>query len=431
MLIYTTIAKNYINNWGMKQGIRELIQNAMDAQDKGFPMGVTYLRSKRQLLIFNRGVHLERSSLLLGSTTKTDDPSQRGKHGEGAKIGSLALVRADKSVTVYNGDTHERWEALIKKSPDFGTEVLTFKIVKNAPKSGNKLLFEVGNISPEEWHEMGDLFLTINTPPPGSIRKTPDGTVLLEKKYKGRIYCGGIYVCEDKELEYGYDFPPSVLTLNRDRDMVSSFDLRWNTSKLWAYLSANEKGKLYDATKMLKDGIADVEYMDKFSDYTVKGKVVEEFFRENSAKSYPVTSEHEAQQVRGYGYAPVYSSSSYTGIIREKLGSIEDLKRTVELDYALFQALTPIDDGNLAWMFEVMWKVDPKFEFKMTVAKFNLDATRSVSDKGNIVVNCNLLQCRYELLHEAIKHYCLVKKKEESQVWKNLFKETVNGISAP
>lgn len=36
MIVYTTISKNYINSWGMKEGIRELMQNALDSNDKGF-----------------------------------------------------------------------------------------------------------------------------------------------------------------------------------------------------------------------------------------------------------------------------------------------------------------------------------------------------------------------------------------------------------
>lgn len=391
-----------------------------------FKMGVTYLRSKNQLLLFNRGASLERANLLLGSTTKEGDDTQRGKYGEGFKVGSLALVRAKKPVTIFNGN--EKWESCIKKSEEFDSEVLAFKITKNNPHPADKLLFQVDNITPDEWKSMNDVFLNIYCPPKETLMSTPEGDVLLDKTLKGKIYCGGIFVTEEKELAYGYNFKPAVLSLHRDRNMVNSFDVHWNTSKMWGFLSANKKGKLYDIKNMLKLGTPDVEYLSKFSDYTLTGKLAMDFLADNAERSYPVTSEEEAKRVRQLGYSPVYHSGSYTSTLRGSLGTIENLERRVELDYNLFQNITATDDANIQWVFEVMFKVDPKFKFKMVVAKFALDTTRSISDKKDLVLNSNLLKSKYEILHEAIQHYSILENKRESHIWKKVYKETVDGV---
>lgn len=389
-------------------------------------MSVCYLKPKRQLLISNQKAILDRNSLLLGFSDKREDKSLRGQKGEGYKIGSLALLRAGCPVSIYNGG--EKWECFIDKHPNFDINVLGFKISKNLFSYKNKLLFKIDNISPEEWRDMQINFLNLYCPEKNTILESPTGQVLLHTSLKGRVYCGSIYVDTVKDLQYGYNFNPSELTLNRDRNMLNSFDVMWNTSKMWGYISANRKGQLYNVTDMLKKGIPDVEYIKQFSDYRVTGKIVEEFFEENSERSYPVTSEEESKEVRSLGYKPYYTSTSYASTLRSKLGSIEDLQRRVSMDYTLFQNLTAIDDANIQWVFEVIFSVDHEFKFDLAVAKFDMDTTRSVSERDTLIVNCNLLKCKYDLLHEAIKHYCLKKGEKESMIWKIVYQKTVDGF---
>jgi hypothetical protein len=245
---------------------------------------------------------------------------------------------------------------------------------------------------------------------------------------KGKIFCGGIYVDTHKDLHYGYDFNVSELTLNRDRNMANSFDVKWNTSRMWALISMSKRGKLFDTYDMLKKGIPDVEYFQNFSDYTVKGSVVDKFIQENPPRSYPVTSEEEATKVRSIGYNPVFSSGSYAGTVRSSMGDIDTLVRRVEAEYSLFHSMTPIDDANLEWTFEVMHKIDPKFKFKISLVQFEVNTTRSVSDKRDLALNHNLLNKKYDILQEAIRHYCLLEKKHEPDVWKILYRNTVEGM---
>jgi len=424
--LQTTISENYVNDWGYKEGIREIMQNALDSNDLGFTGGIKYIKDRKKIVIFNHGAKLNLDSLLLGTTSKGNDIRQRGKYGEGFKVGSLALYRDKKPVTIYTGN--ETWYPEIDNHKAIKTPVLVFNIKKGNPYK-QRLTFEIDDITQEEWTTLKDQFITLCNLESDMYHQTPESKVLLGKKFKGKVYCGGIFVSHDKNLEYGYDFKPPVLSLNRDRNMVDSFNLKWNTSKAWAYLSANMKGKLFDTEKMLKSNCPDVEFMDQFADYTVTGKLVEKFFEDNTKRSYPVTSTEEQEQVRDLGYTPVYSSQNYSTNIRKKLGSIEDLKRRVELDWKLFKNITLIDDANIQWVFEVIFKIDPKFTLNMKIAKFALDATISVNENDALIINCLLLKDKYEILHEAIRYYSRSMKKSESEIWKKLYKETVEGIS--
>lgn len=427
-LIETTISKDYVKNWGVSEGLREILQNAIDAENKGFEMEIGYTQGKQKLSIVNFEASLKKQDLLLGSTSKSDDEDQIGKWGEGFKVGALALIRSEKPVTIHNTLSNEIWDCLIDKSSEFDCEVLKFKISQNDFSKKRGLYFIVDNVTQKEWEETQNLFLKLLNLPEETIEETPEGEILLHKNLKGKIYCGGIYVTEDSELKYGYNFKPSSLELNRDRNLVNSFNLKWNTSKMWAYLCANKKGKLFDAKTMLVSGSPDVEFMKEFSDYTVTGDLVENFFKEHSDKAYPVTSNEEASSVRRLGYNPVYSSSSYTGMLRSKLGDIEDLERKVELDYSIFQKITPLDDANIQWVFEVLYKIDPKYKFEIKIAKFKLDSTRSLCQDDSLILNSNLLQNKYDILHEAVNLYCISTKNKETQVWKKILKQVIEGI---
>lgn len=427
MVVETTISKNYVHNWGIKEGVRELIQNALDANDLGYKMDITYSRRNKSLIIANRGISIPRSSLLLGSTTKLTDENQRGKNGEGYKIGSLALVRGGKKVKILNGK--EQWDCIIDKSESFESDVLKFEI-KDLIFSAKDIKFIVEGITPEEWNSISKMFLSIDIPQQKSFINTPQGTILFESKYKGKIFCGGIYIDSHKDLEYGYDFKVSVLSLNRDRNMANSFDVEWNTSKMWSFVTMNIKGKINDTHEMLKRGVPDVKYLKECSDYTVSGKMVEKFLDENKElrKPYPVSSEEEARRVRSIGYTPVFSSSSYVSTLRDSMGDIDKLERTVSSEYAIFHSITPIDDANLKWVFEVMFKIDPKFKFEITLANFEVTSTRALSKQNNLILNSNLLKYKYDILFEAINHYSIIKNKLSSHIWKDLYQSTIEGM---
>lgn len=61
---------------------------------------------------------------------------------------------------------------------------------------------------------------------------------IVEGKRKGLIFVGGLYVCTIKGLSHAYNFKPSDIVLNRDRDIPSMWNIQHATLQ---YLSDDEK----------------------------------------------------------------------------------------------------------------------------------------------------------------------------------------------
>lgn len=124
--IETTIGANY-TDWGLTAGLREFVQNALDARDEGYPTSIK-AEDPRRIRITTLGTTLSKESLLLGQTSKAQRANARGKFGEGYKIGALALLRGGCSVTIRTGD--EIWTPSIARSSTFDADVLVFDIEK-------------------------------------------------------------------------------------------------------------------------------------------------------------------------------------------------------------------------------------------------------------------------------------------------------------
>jgi hypothetical protein len=78
-----TISAGYVEDWGLHEGVREIIQNALDGQQDGCPMTIDH--SGDTLTVSNQGARLDRSVWLLGNSSKNAD-SHRGHFGEGLKL---------------------------------------------------------------------------------------------------------------------------------------------------------------------------------------------------------------------------------------------------------------------------------------------------------------------------------------------------------
>ena len=93
------IAINYVHNWTVEDAIREILQNAIDSSTDGHKLSITY--SNGMLGITNMGINLDISSLVLGSTSKTDHTKYIGTYGEGYKLALVVLLRNNLGVTIH------------------------------------------------------------------------------------------------------------------------------------------------------------------------------------------------------------------------------------------------------------------------------------------------------------------------------------------
>ena len=223
MKFQLTIATNYCSTWGAWEGCRELVQNGLDAQDDGAEMKVSHHIDTFRVV--SQGVKLDARVWLMGTTSKSSG-GYRGHFGEGLKLGVLALVRAGHEVKIINGD--ESWTPKLEASEVFGDEVLTIYTHKRQNDSG-AFTIEVSGITKEAWDLMKGRFLFLAKPK--NVVETSYAQVLLDEHMKGRVFVKGIFVQNSPDLSAGYNF--KQVETDRDRRMISGWDLRYNAAKAW------------------------------------------------------------------------------------------------------------------------------------------------------------------------------------------------------
>lgn len=311
--IELTISPNYVPTWTLVDAIRELFQNALDQQKQNNENEASwsYDDATGTLTVSNATSKLTAASLLLGQTTKADDKSTIGQFGEGYKIATLVLLREGKNVVFYNYGAREIWRPRFVKSRRFGTDILTFFIEKKAiweKVPSADLVIAIDGISADEYY---------NQIVPSNLLLRSDFEVIEETEYgdiislPGKVFVNGLYVCDYEPYTYGYNFKPEHIRLDRDRKMVSDFDLRWMASKMWNKCKDTDK-----VLEMIAEGKADVAYLGSVS-YTSNWRDLAsaKFKSEYGPEAIPVTSQEELDKVPT-GYKGVVVNENYNALIR-------------------------------------------------------------------------------------------------------------------
>jgi hypothetical protein len=159
--IALSLTEDYAPQWGVWEGVRELVQNwhdgclrgngrvewvRNDANDHVALIGsvvvgsLTYNAAEQQLVLVNRDVGLARRVLLLGSSHKADSQEAIGQFGEGMKVGTLALLREGRQVDMCTRDEHWHWCRRVDAS--FGVRVLTVEVQPRGSVEGALLVEE-------------------------------------------------------------------------------------------------------------------------------------------------------------------------------------------------------------------------------------------------------------------------------------------------
>jgi hypothetical protein len=327
--IQLTIKTDYLPKWGAYEGVRELVQNAKDAEvEHSAPMTIDWYNDT--LRIENEGTTLPLKALLLGHTTKLGNSEMIGKFGEGLKLGVLALVRAGHDVKIRNGE--EVWIPTIERDDRFDDNVLTFKI-EGGREQRNRVRIEIGGISKEAWAKMKDCFLFINKPKKNDSITTYNGSLLLGPDFKGRIYVKGIFVQTDPDAAFGYDL--KEVELDRDRKMVESWNLKYHTRKV--FLTAmNKKEELFaQFTEMLTTPTTETESMDASSvtyDITkeVADKVADHFRKVHGPDAVPVASLADSKDIEHFGKKGIVVSKPLGAVLAKSLGDALTVKENLK-----------------------------------------------------------------------------------------------------
>lgn len=309
---------NYVGTWGIVEAVREIFQNAFDAevQNPENKMYFGYDKDTQTLHIGNTGGSLATSTLLLGSSSKTDDKNTIGKHGEGYKVATVVLKRLGKGVVIHNRGSKETWTAKVIRSRRYNSQVVVFDIEKGFffTKVPNlDLVFEITGVSEDEYNQIAESNLHIHKAE--KVYKGVGGDVLLDTFEVGRIYVGGLLVMRSKYANYGYNFAPSMVTLTRDRDMVDNIDLQFLCSKVLA--STGEADLIYNARNQW-DGKYIHFYINNYKEdigAAIYDRAYNDFYKEHGEDAIPCCTPDEFNRLSKRGFHPVLLSDTTLALV--------------------------------------------------------------------------------------------------------------------
>lgn len=329
--INLTIDKNYCSNWGVWAGLRELIQNAKDAEEyEGKAMEVTHYPKTFRLEIVTRGAYVEPANLLVLGRTSKGDGRQRGRFGEGFCLGVLSLVRKGLDVKFRNGDMS--WTVSFE-SPDpghplEGQELLTFKSRQLQIREPD-FRIEIEGVTTELWDAVRKMILFLEPPKAADVVQTDEGSLLLHPDHKGHVFVRGLFVKKFEDLACGYDL--ETVKLDRDRQMIDEWELHFQLGKLWNRASAERPDLLNPRVyEMAKQSVDDARQLKWHADDKLLAAVREQFTAENGEDAVPVTTNAEAKEVTGVGGKPAMVSGVLKELLEKGGLSVEGAKKRLE-----------------------------------------------------------------------------------------------------
>lgn len=220
------ISLNYVESWGVREAIREILQNSIDANKSGYCKKIDYDDNAEILTITNEGAKLSVSSLVLGGSSKRDMDDQIGHEGEGYKLALVVLLRNGYDITIINSD--RKWVPLFEFSEKFNSKILT--IHSEQIENTNNVSFIIKGITQDVFKDLYNYFPCMDDNY-GETLKTDNGEILFDKRFSGRMFVEGLYIQEDKNFKYGYNFNSDVVNLDRDRKAINYYELKQLTAQ--------------------------------------------------------------------------------------------------------------------------------------------------------------------------------------------------------
>jgi len=409
MKIELTIKVDYLPTWGLREGVRELLQNAKDAETE-FSAPMTVRTRGEVLVIENEGCTMPYEALLLGHTSKSERGDLIGKFGEGFKLGVLALLRAGHTVKIRNGS--EVWIPEILHSEKFNARVLAFDIQKNR-KDENRVAIEISGISLQTFKEdIAPCFLWLSKDMVKESDKvtTEYGTLLLSPIHKGKVFVKGILVETKSDLTVGYDIHDA--DVDRDRRMVSSYDFSWKTRLIWRQ-AMGQRPDLFGAFhQIIEMNAPEVQGLDAYDATRLPlpfvQHVVDAFVAKHGGKAVPVSNLGESQELEHFGRTGVVVNPALRAVLETKLGNLgatrEALKNEVTRTYG-WHELTKEQRANVLRAVKLVNEISPVSLDEINVVDFrstDLEGTFSAAGiqlSASTVANASA--CLTVVVHEV------------------------------
>ena len=329
-----SLSPDYVPHWNLQDALRELFQNAIDQETTNPENVSSFLYDGETLRICNKMSNLSARTLLLGASTKADDKATIGKFGEGYKIAALVLTRLGKRFSI---ETHnEVWTFRFSKSKKYQSTILVCEVITGTRwhtpfgrKANNPdLSMIVDGITPEEFEELGRMNLHVVPSEDEQVIVSEKGSVLLDPVHAGKVFVNGLSVIDTNvngagvaaPYHLGYNFKPEFLKLDRDRKLVSDWDLKWLASSIWAGASVPAASYSTPSMSVIEEtflklvaakapDVGSLQYVlgaDKSATIRVAETFFDTFTATHGENSVPVTDQAEAQEATECGLKPIF-----------------------------------------------------------------------------------------------------------------------------
>jgi hypothetical protein len=239
MLIDYNMSKDYCADWSAIDAIREMVQNAIDS-GKEYKCEINSFTIK--VTTFDADLPL--NTLVLGQSVK--DSNAIGKYGEGYKIGMLVLTRGRYQPTITtNGSIIEG----LFSANQF--DIATFKLEVTERLTEDNIEFSC-LINDIDLDELVAKIPHFSDEPPKLPKK-----VDIWQKRPGEVFVNGLFVTKTN-LVFGYNFAPSEIRLNRDRNMVDG--VYWQLAQYYAGLHVTKTELIFDLIERDAPDVQDLSY---------------------------------------------------------------------------------------------------------------------------------------------------------------------------
>ena len=161
--------------------------------------------------------------------------------------------------------------------------------------------------------------------------ETQYGEILTDEEFAGQVFVNGLFVDCNSDLQYGYNFKPKYINLERDRKTCDTWNVEDITSKMIAEGMVNGGIPIEVVRQMVESNKDDVYHLE-FNTYIGDVKKVQEMlvesFDEQNPQPYsiPVSSQDEIKKVKAYGGNPVVVPAKVATLLKA-----ETAKRFEEL----------------------------------------------------------------------------------------------------
>ncbi len=242
MIIDYNMSRDYCSDWTAIHALREIVQNALDS-DKDYDC----LASEQGINVLTNNVILSPQVFSMGVSQKNGSDSI-GKYGEGFKIAMLVLTRLGLEPKIITGDYNVT--GLFRKHEFTGIETFCLDIEeRTVPIKDTQFVCLSEGIDLTELGNKVIPFVDKNMDLPSNID--------IWQGRPGEIFVNGLFVAKE-DLVFGYNFNPSKIKLNRDRDMVSG--VHWQLAEYFANLGVKKAELIFDLIERDAPDIKDLSY---------------------------------------------------------------------------------------------------------------------------------------------------------------------------